>query len=194
MTTVETPGRRERKKAAVRLAIANAAWELFASRGFDAVSVREVADLADVSTTTLFRYFPSKEALVFDRGDDIEEALVTAVRGTSSRPAVLAALRDYALREWVVAIEDPIMRDFEELVEQTPSLIQYRDQMWSRHADSLANAIARELDEKPASISTAAFARFVLDLPTLLRRREDASDAAHEVFELLWRGWGASAK
>ncbi|HWO62981.1 MAG TPA: helix-turn-helix domain-containing protein, partial [Umezawaea sp.] len=62
----ETAGRRERKKAATRQALADAALRLFLERGFDAVGVREIADAADVATTTLFKYFPTKESLVFD--------------------------------------------------------------------------------------------------------------------------------
>ncbi len=78
-------GRRERKKAATRRAIADAALRLFLERGYDAVGIREIADAADVSTTTLFKHFPVKEALVFDEDDDQEERLLTAVR---ERPAL----------------------------------------------------------------------------------------------------------
>ncbi|MGW5648430.1 helix-turn-helix domain-containing protein [Saccharopolyspora sp. NPDC003752] len=78
-------GRRERKKAATCQALADAAMELFLRRGFDRVSVREIADAADGSTTTLFKHFPSKEALVFGEAVDHEAELVAAVRdrGTS---------------------------------------------------------------------------------------------------------------
>lgn len=68
-------GRRERKKAATRQAIADAALELFLEHGFDRVSVRDVAEKADVSTTTLFAHFPSKESLVFDREEDVDARL-----------------------------------------------------------------------------------------------------------------------
>uniref|UniRef100_UPI002454B46E helix-turn-helix domain-containing protein n=1 Tax=Nocardia brasiliensis TaxID=37326 RepID=UPI002454B46E len=59
------PGRRERKKAANRQALADAALRLFLERGYDAVGVREIADAADVSVATLFKHFPGgKEAQV----------------------------------------------------------------------------------------------------------------------------------
>lgn len=77
----EVIGRRERKKAQTRQALADAALKLFLERGYDEVGVKEVADAADVSVTTLFKYFPSKEALLFDQDDDIEAALVAAVHG-----------------------------------------------------------------------------------------------------------------
>jgi AcrR family transcriptional regulator len=55
----EPEGRRERKKAQTRKAIADAALELFSERGYDNVGVREVADAADVALSTLFKHFPS---------------------------------------------------------------------------------------------------------------------------------------
>ncbi|KJK57800.1 hypothetical protein UK12_14285 [Saccharothrix sp. ST-888] len=55
-------GRRERKKAATRRALADAALRLFLERGYEQVGIREIADAADVSTTTLFKHFPVKEA------------------------------------------------------------------------------------------------------------------------------------
>ena len=60
----QTIGRRERKKAATRKSLADAALRLFLDRGYDQVSIRDIAEAADVSTTTLFKHFPSKEALV----------------------------------------------------------------------------------------------------------------------------------
>src|SRR3954471_19710692 len=93
----EVIGRRERKKAQTRKALADAALELFLERGFDQVGVKEVADAADVSVTTLFKHFPSKEALVFDQEADIEAALVNAVRGRPPRHTIVDALRKHIL-------------------------------------------------------------------------------------------------
>lgn len=88
-----TPGRRERKKAATRQAIADAALQLFLEHGFDRVSVRDVAERADVSTTTLFAHFPSKESLVFDREQEVDAALAAAVRERPDGQGVVEALR-----------------------------------------------------------------------------------------------------
>src|SRR3954467_11652868 len=95
----EVIGRRERKKAQTRKALADAALELFLVRGYDQVGVKEIADAADVSVTTLFKYFPSKEALVFDQDDDIEAALVQAVRGRPPGHTIVDALREHMLRD-----------------------------------------------------------------------------------------------
>jgi AcrR family transcriptional regulator len=95
----EVIGRRERKKAQTRQALADAALELFLERGYDEVGVKDVADAADVSVTTLFKYFPSKEALLFDQEDDIEAALVLAVRGRPPGHTIVDALREHMLRD-----------------------------------------------------------------------------------------------
>ena len=72
--TTEKPGLRERKKAQSRLAISNLATKMFIERGFDEVTVAEVAAAADVSVATIFNYFETKEELFFDREGDVIEA------------------------------------------------------------------------------------------------------------------------
>jgi AcrR family transcriptional regulator len=72
--TTESPGLRERKKAKTRLAISNVATKMFIERGFDDVTVAEVAAAADVSVATIFNYFETKEELFFDREGEVVEA------------------------------------------------------------------------------------------------------------------------
>ena len=78
-------GLRELKRAKTRKLISDIATNLFIERGYDAVTTAEIARLAEVSVTTLFNYFPTKESLVFDEDQSIEAALVHAVISQKSR-------------------------------------------------------------------------------------------------------------
>ncbi|MGW3009267.1 TetR/AcrR family transcriptional regulator [Streptomyces sp. NPDC001219] len=182
-------GRRERKKAATRQAIADAALELFLEHGFERVSVRDIADRADVSTTTLFAHFPSKEALVFDREEEVEAALTAAVRERPDDQGVVEALRAHALTSWAPIASDPRLRQFTALVDRTPALREYAERMWTRHADALGTAIAEELGREADDLACSALARFVLELPTLTKGRDDPRAAVETVFDLLLHGW-----
>jgi AcrR family transcriptional regulator len=84
-------GLRERKKQQTRQLILEAAARLFTERGFESVTVAEIARSADVSEVTVFNYFPSKEDLVFGRMEFFEETLIAAVREREAGESVLAA-------------------------------------------------------------------------------------------------------
>src|SRR5205814_3715391 len=84
---------RESKKLEMRREIADAAMRLFVQRGFDHVTVAEVAAAARVSEKTVFNYFPTKEDLFFDEVPERQAALVAAVRDRKPGESVVAALR-----------------------------------------------------------------------------------------------------
>src|SRR3954469_12112079 len=86
-------GLRERKKRATRDAIAAAARRLFAERGFDAVTVAEVAVAADVSEKTVFNHFATKEDLVFAGGDTRLAQLQAAIADRPAGTSVLEVFR-----------------------------------------------------------------------------------------------------
>jgi len=109
LRTSSPVGLRERKKIKLRRSVQTEALRLFAEQGYDDTTVEQIADAADISTTTFYRYFPTKEDIVLDdeydqivehiigRGDG-EEPLVTTVR--TAVAAVAAAVetdRDAAL-------------------------------------------------------------------------------------------------
>ena len=73
-------GLRERKKRKTRLAISQVATALFIERGFDDVTVAEVAAAAEVSVNTVFNYFSTKEELFFDRAEEFELALANTLK------------------------------------------------------------------------------------------------------------------
>ena len=85
------PGRRERKKEATREALIQGAYQLFQERGFDAVTIDEIAEHADISRRTFFRYFPAKEAIVFPR--QAERLLAFKAALARSTPDVLGVKR-----------------------------------------------------------------------------------------------------
>ncbi|MER6051556.1 TetR family transcriptional regulator [Streptomyces sp. NPDC001793] len=91
------PSLRERKKRLTRERISGVATRLFVERGFDDVTVAEVARAAEVSTMTVFNYFPRKEDLFLDRIPEAVELLVGAVRERGADETPLAALRRLAL-------------------------------------------------------------------------------------------------
>ncbi|WP_218177834.1 TetR/AcrR family transcriptional regulator [Amycolatopsis australiensis] len=183
------PGRRERKKAATRQAIADAALQLFLARGYDQVSIRDIADAADVSTTTVFKHFSGKEALVFDQDADREARLVAAVRERAPGESVLDALRRHVLASWLPIAEHPQAAEFTELVDATPALRAYAERMWTRHAGSLGAAIAAEIGAGADDLACVALARFVLEIPALAHGRPDRRAAVETLFDLLARGW-----
>jgi AcrR family transcriptional regulator len=85
------PGRRELRRQETRARIVDAAADLFAERGFDAVSVMEIAKRAGVVEKTVFNHFPVKEGLVFEADPPIRAALLDAVRRRPAGESVAAA-------------------------------------------------------------------------------------------------------
>ncbi|RKT09313.1 TetR family transcriptional regulator [Streptomyces sp. 1114.5] len=188
-------GRRERKKAQTRQSLADAALELFLERGYDQVGVKDVADAADVSVTTLFKHFTSKEALVFDQDDDLEAALVAAVRERPPGRSIPQALREHLLlhqTRFAVHAADPRFADFTRLVQDTPALRDYSQRMWTRHETALAQAIAQAVGAPEDDVSCAALARFALAARSLILQHPEPRRAADEAFALLEQGWAAS--
>ncbi len=193
MTSPAT-GRRERKKAATRQALADAALALFLERGFDRVTVAEIADAADVSVTTLFKHFPSKEALVFDEDAAQEDDLVGAVRHRPPGTPLLDALHAFMaarLTDIDGRGKGPDLARFRELVGATPSIREYARQMWARHGEALAVAIAADLGLAEPTPTVRALAHIVTDLPATLpgRRGGGPREQLDAVFAILRHGW-----
>lgn len=184
----EPTGRRERKKAQTRKSLADAALRLFLDHGYDQVSVKDVADAADVSVTTLFKHFPSKEALLFDQDDYVEAALIKAVRDRLPGQSILHALRDLVLRT-EAPVNDPEFGAFVRLIDETPALRDYNHRMWMRHETALAQAIAKEIGAPEEDTRCAALAHFVLETRTITHPLLNRQAAVREVFSLLEHGW-----
>jgi AcrR family transcriptional regulator len=91
------PGRREVRRQETRARIVDAAADLFAERGFDAVSVMEIAKRAGVVEKTVFNHFPVKEGLVFDADPPMRAALLDAVRRRPAGESVSAAAGSFVV-------------------------------------------------------------------------------------------------
>src|SRR5262245_45872098 len=100
MTTSKMePGLRERKKQQTRQLIADTARRLFAERGFEAVTVADVARAAGVAEKTVFNYVPTKEELFYSRLEEFEEERLAAVRERAAGDSILAAVRGFLMAQ-----------------------------------------------------------------------------------------------
>ena len=184
-------GRRERKKAATRRAIADAALRLFLERGYEQVGVREIAEAADVSVSTLFNYFPGgKEALVFDEDAGNEAALVRAVTDRPPGRSIPQALHAH-ITGFVTSphTRDPRFADFQRLIQQTPALRDYSRAMDLRHEHALAGALAEQTGRPHDDLLCAAYARFTLETLAFAGARPDPAAAIDQALLLLDQGW-----
>ncbi|MFE6101201.1 TetR family transcriptional regulator [Streptomyces laurentii] len=153
-------GLRERKKERTRQTLSEVAIALFLEKGFDAVSVAEVAAAAEVSKPTLFRYFPAKEDLVLHRFADHEDEparVVAAAREAGVPP--LTALRDHVLaglerRDPVTGLNDaPQVLAFLRLLHGTPSLVARMQAFQARSEGVLAAALEGAPEGTPEGMS-----------------------------------------
>ena len=127
-------GLRERKKARTRTAIQHEALRLFRLKGYDCTTMEEIAKAAEVSPSTLFRYFPSKEALVFT--DEYDPLIIEACRSQPVDLAPVQAVRR-GLRSVLEAVSEQELADMRDRAELGLSVPDLRAAM----LDQLAQAI-----------------------------------------------------
>lgn len=151
-----TEGRRERKKAVTRRLIAETAARLFAERGYENVAVSDVAREADVSEQTVYNHFGTKEQLVLDRDQHVQERLVELIRNRKAGVSPAAAVRDYVLAglESIPKIPPDVWRgELGYLAFISPTVHRLSLEMTARQAEAVAAAIA---DTSPVSREVAA--------------------------------------
>ncbi|MBO1337486.1 TetR/AcrR family transcriptional regulator [Streptomyces sp. VRA16 Mangrove soil] len=148
MTTPHpTPTLRERKKQRTREALSETAIRMFLERGYDAVSVAEIAAAAGVSKPTLFRYFAAKEDLVLHRFADHEDEAARVVVGRAEGETPLGALRRNFLeglgrRDPVTGLCDhPAVLAYQRLLYGTPQLVARLYGYQERSENALAGAL-----------------------------------------------------
>ena len=137
-------GLRESKKLRMRQEIAETAMRLFVKRGFDHVTVAEVAEAAGVSEKTVFNYFPTKEDLFFDEVPARQAAAVEAIRERRPGESIVAALRRLQARE-CPRLCSPGFATFARIIEESPALQAKELAVMASFSDVLAAAIRSEL-------------------------------------------------
>src|SRR5919201_1651301 len=136
-------GLRETKKLQTRQEIAERAMGLFAKRGFDHVTVAEVAEAAGVSEKTVFNYFPTKEDLFWDEVPEREAAMVEAVRNRRPGESVGAALERLQVGT-SERLSNPRFAVFARIIEDSRALQAKELKIMARYTDALAAVIAEE--------------------------------------------------
>ena len=198
-------GLRERKKARTRALIAQTAMDLFAQRGFDQVTVSEIAEAAEVGVSTVFNYFSTKEDLFYDRQQEVIEHLGRVVRARRAGESFAAAcqrdmLELIAARDWRAGLV-PAMGDFYRLVDSSPALQARARLMADQAAAHLTATIAAELRIAAQDIRAVAAAGVLTTLrnalldqarreslqgnavETIARRLRRATNQAYELLE-----------
>ena len=161
------PGLRERKKQRTRELIAETARSLFVDRGFDAVTVADVAREAEVSEKTVFNYFPTKEDLVYWRLESFEEELLAAIRERKPRESLIAAFGRFILQpRGLLAEEDPAaverLTALTRMITESPALLARERQVYERYTSSLAALIAEEAGSGPDDIEPGVTANALM--------------------------------
>ncbi len=167
------PGLRERKKARTHRAISEAAIALFLERGYDAVSVSEIAAAAEVSKRTLFSYFPTKDELVLHRFADHQDEAARVVRGRPPDVTPLDALRDHirsalGRQDPITGLCDhPAVVAFYRLVSDTPALGAAMARYLTAGEDALTAALHESAPDTPELAARLAAGQILVALRTL---------------------------
>ena len=180
-------GLRDQKKAKTRKMISDLATKLFVKKGYDAVTTAEIARLAEVSVPTLFNYFPTKEALVFDEDLEREEQLVRCVverkKGTNAFDALWLEFANHFDPELVKHYPA-----FRKMIDETPALAAYERSMWMRHQEALGKAIRKTAKIKLSEIEANTIAGFALDAFHSSLKTADPKSTLKKLFHLLENG------
>ncbi len=182
-------GLRERKKQQTRETIVRCAMELFAERGFDATTIADIAEAADIAPRTFFGYFPSKEAVVFH---DFEEMFADFETRLRARPKDQTAFE--ALRAWIVEMitraeenGETAMEDQRRcLIHDTPSLDAHERANMGRFHELLTECVAADLDVPADSLrANMVAAAAVAALESLRELKDDDTSGPEQAIAVM---------
>jgi AcrR family transcriptional regulator len=158
------PGLRERKKTQTRQLLAETARRLFVERGFEEVSVSEIARAAEVSQATVFNYYPTKEELIYSGLQTFEDELLQTIRERPSGETVLDAFGRFVLqpRGLFTADEEEAeqLLALSRMIAASPALLAREQQIFNGFTEALTELIAAETrapagDLRPAVTASA---------------------------------------
>lgn len=187
-------GLRARKKRETREALIEAALRLYRQRGFDRVTVSEIARLADVAPRTFFSYFETKEDVFLGRGDERLERLVEAIQHRDRRRPILEAIQHVLLDD-----NEPRRRGepaprpgLSELLDH-PAIASRLRERWNRWEDLLAEAIRKDVgappdDPEPRVVAAALTGAIRVAAAAAREHPRRSREIADRVFTLLSAG------
>ena len=183
----ERPSLRARKKAETRERIADTAAALFSEHGYDAVSMADVARVADVSVQTAYNYFPSKHELVLDRSEEFRQLFGRLVAGRAAGSSPAQVLRPHVMAD-IERFRDEDRRlvggEFPALCLGSGELRRFALEMREQHINTIADAIVATSPDITCLVARAHAAALVSVIQNINDRigacvlRADFSDTA----------------
>ena len=158
------PGLRERKKARTRAAIREHALRLFREQGYDATTVEQIAEAAEVSPSTFFRYFPTKEDVVLQ--DDMDLLWMDVFRAQPPDLGPIAAMRTavHAAFEGMAASELDQLRETMDLTMAIPAVQARMMEEFARTTQRIAEAVAERSGKDAGDFAVKALAGAVVGI------------------------------
>ncbi|MFK0162860.1 TetR family transcriptional regulator [Rhizobium sp. NPDC090279] len=187
-------GRRERKRRQTRERIESAALRLFLERGFDATTIEDITEAADVSKRSFFDYFPSKEEVVAAWQDGFAHELIDAVAAQPEAASIVDVIEVAVNSALRAAIADPQSLALTVLIRNTPALCA-RDQLkYAKLQGKLADALyARSRGGQEEHLRLGMLAATVVAMLRIggerwAQSRQDISleRFARDMFDELW--------
>lgn len=181
-------GLRERKKAQTRQDISYAALRLFAERGYDAVTVPEIAEQANVSPATFFRYFATKGSAVVGIAPDLIGRLQETLANRPANATTLEVAHEFWLGVGELVEADPdVFHAQQELTDRYPALAAERVRVVESLRRTVAASLGEESPRRPAAqVELISFA-VVGAVLTAQRLWHEQGGDVREIFTDCWR-------
>jgi AcrR family transcriptional regulator len=170
-------GLRERKKARTRAAIRQHALRLFREQGYAETTVEQIAEAAEVSPSTFFRYFPTKEDVVLR--DEFDPMAVERFEAQPPGLSPIAALRAAMRETFADAPADQIAqwRDLNRLTTSVPELRERALDEWMRSVRLIAGLMAKRLGRDPSDLAVRTLAGAIIGvgISAMITAQDDPS-------------------